>query len=1533
MHRKNKRKVRKYSKWVYGLLAVLLLLTMIPIFPERVSAATQEIIGGPFCQNNLPGGGDIWGSSSGNGIGATEVYSGMGSARYKCEGSVQPTNRFVDIGRSIRTSDYRVFVYIEGSYHTDLYASNAAAGSSWRPDGTNLYTWTNVTKFYADSFYQGKWVEITDSITLRDIRYFRAMGYNQQTSNEISRFGIRLIPKSDLMPTPPRIHAGAEGQAVTGWTKEPVTVWINGDVAPEGLKYYEYSVNGGAFQPYTGPFTVYDHGVNTIYARTVDVNNQYSGLSAGKVRIDKMPPTPPVINATGNSNDYVLSLQPGTDDYSGLAHTQFRMTGVVNQDWQDYRGVLHVNKDGKSTVYARSIDSVGNVSQEVSKEVTIDKKGPTAPVIRASEAGPTIHDVNISIDSGSDPINGIKLTQYRLSPTGEWQTYQGMVTLTAEGNYELSARTINNLDVPGPVVTQSVMIDRTKPTPPEVTFSEVTMPTRYTNKPVQFSLSGATDVAAVHYEYQWGSSGYVPGASGILNRSGIVKVTAQAVDAAGNRSDPVSATSYIDLEPPTIQLTPNSREWKDSSIDVEIRYADQHSGIEPATMQYRITNSPDSPENWDTAANTAIRLNLLNEGEWYVHAKVKDRAGNISQTVSGALRIQMQPEPVVLSATSIRNTEADLQWTLPSGFNDGYVYSIRNLTTHEVWDVAHPTNSFTNKKLQGGHQYEYEVRSSNHVGGNAYSNRVRVLTLPDAPDLIQLRTVSRHPAEIMADFTPVASANKYNIVATDVSTGEVIFRDTVTQDVYNPITGTEPGKYYDVSVSALNETGEGAAKHVSFLSLPDSPAGFQNVTVREDRVELKWNDVVTATYYALDRDKVSVYHDVYTEFTDNDLEAGTEYVYRISAENTTGFGDYAHLGVITLPARVTTLASVTKDVYSVGVMWQDVQGAEGYILSVNDKPNVQIPRGIHSYTFEGLPAGRPASIRIRAYNRSGIGEDATINELTLPASAVQLAAVDVRQHEATLKWEPVDGATQYKVTINEQDYYSTEPRVVVSGLEGGKNYNFQVSSGNSSGFSQPAWEELLTLPPQVQHVKVTELGNGRISLSWDGSNSAYQYAVIRRDTGEVFDTRNAHIALSGIQPGMIYSFGIQAMNTSGAGDIAPFTYRALPDEIPDSRLIVKDVTDTNLVVTWKEALGADAYNVYQNGVLISHTTHNEFKLNKLDSSTVYRITVKPVNTSGEGKPTEVEVETLPSPDFKLSKTETTNNEFIIHWESEHHNDIFVLISEGGTELYRGKERGFIWRELREKQLYTVQLWAENSQGKRTEAKQVNGKTTGKPVDTGGGAGGAASVKPNQSVVDQPVVKEQIETGFVQATSVETKSNHFSDIDRIFNREKINALADLGVVKGTTHTLFEPNRLVTRMEFTSMLVRSLKLPLETDVTLGFEDINPSAWYLDLLKTAIKDQVARGFSNREFGPDRVINREQAAKMVNNVIKATPQHESSVYSDTSQIVEWARKDVLGLTEINLVQGYPDGSFRAKQEVTRAEAAEMIYNMLQMK
>ncbi|WP_348622603.1 fibronectin type III domain-containing protein [Paenibacillus polymyxa] len=1471
-------------KWIYVMMALLITITAIPIAPDKAAAAPIEVI-----KEN----------TSLNPNDANEITVGLGG-RY-------------------RVDDYDIYLYMDAQY-------DITYGLSYMED--SFLGWTSWP-YVGNTIPNKEWILINDRITLKTVSAFKLGVYNNGGKGpKLNVLGIRLVPKVEQLPGPPVINVGSEGQTSGSWSRDPVNVWVSNGTAPYGLKNYEYSINGSPFQTYNGTISVFDHGISTIYARTIDSKNNVSGLSSGVVRVDRMPPTPPTITASGNSNDYTMSLQSGTDDYSGLAHTQFRIAGVVNQDWQDYNGPFHINQDGKSTVYARSIDNVGNVSQEVNKEVIIDKKGPTAPAIRATENGPTVNNVNVAIDSGSDPVNGIKMTQYRLSPEGAWQTYNGVFTLSSEGVYDIAARTFNTLDVASPIVTQKVIIDRTKPSIPHITLSELSSNSAYINKPVNFEISGSTDTAPVHYEYQINEGAYVPGSSGTLNASGMVKLIAVAVDAAGNRSAPATTRSFIDMEPPEITLSPDSRDWKEDEVKVGIGYQDQHSGVDLTSMHYKITNSPDTPAAWDTASDTQTKLTLSGEGEWYVHAKVKDRAGNIHETASKALRIQKAPQPVELSASAVRNTEADLQWTLPSGYTDGYTYTIRNLTTNQVWDVAHPGNSFTDTGLQGGHRYEYEVRSSNHVGGNAYSNRISVLTLPDAPENIQIRTVSRTPARITADITPVASADRYHLVARDMNTGQVVFdNNTVTQDVYNPVTDLAPGTVYDISAAAINATGEGAAKHVSFLSLPDSPSGFQDVTVRENAIDLKWNSVTTATYYELQRDKTSVYNDVYTEFSDDGLRAGTEYDYAVSAENTSGFGDFTHLGVITLPEQVTTLASVNSDVYSTTVGWEDVQGADGYILNVNGDPDVRITRGENRYTFDGLPAGTPATIRIRAYNRSGIGQDAMITATTTPTSVVRPVAEDIQEHSAVITWEAVEGATKYKVSINGQDYYSTATRVLVSSLEGGINYSFQVRSGNSGGFGPESSGELLTLPPQVENVKVDELGDGQIQLSWDAAKSAHKYVIVRKDNDEILNTNETNIVLPNIQPGIIYSFSIQAVNTTGAGDIAPVKYRALPGTISEEDgMLVKDVTDTGLVATWKEASGADSYNVYKDDVLIGNTSDHVFNVSGLDSSTMYRIMVRPINTTGEGKPAQAEAETLPSPNFEFSKAATTNSEFLIEWESEHKNDIFVLTDDQGIELYRGKDRSYIWNKLKEKKSYTVILWAENSEGKKTKEKQTTGKTSGTSAAGGGGAGGGANPAQDSK---SPVVEPTPDTQAVQTSDV-TKTNRFNDIDRAFNKEKINALADMGIVKGTTDTLFEPSRAVTRIEFTSMLVRALNLPPEPDVSLSFKDINESAWYIDPLKTATKDQIVRGFSRTSFAPDRVINREQAAKMVNNVVKSTPQEEITTYSDTPQIVEWAKEDVLGLTEHNLIQGYPDGSFRPKQDITRSEAAEMIYNML---
>src|SRR5699024_1866863 len=50
------------------------------------------------------------------------------------------------------------------------------------------------------------------------------------------------------------------------------------------------------------------------------------------------------------------------------------------------------------------------------------------------------------------------------------------------------------------------------------------------------------------------------------------------------------------------------------------------------------------------------------------------------------------------------------------------------------------------------------------------------------------------------------------------------------------------------------------------------------------------------------------------------------------------------------------------------------------------------------------------------------------------------------------------------------------------------------------------------------------------------------------------------------------------------------------------------------------------------------------------------------------------------------------------------------------------------------------------------------------------------------------------------------------------------------------------------------------------------------------------------------------------------------ASDFSDASDIPSWADDSVAYLVEKGAIQGYPDGSYRADNPITRAEAAQII-------
>ncbi|WP_223821853.1 OmpL47-type beta-barrel domain-containing protein [Paenibacillus peoriae] len=1765
----------------------MILFTTIPMFPVTALAATVtpevEIMGGPGCSNSLgTQAGDNWGAWNATlGKGATNVYSDSGSNRYQC-GVGEPIHRFVDLGASIKSDDYRVFVFVSGNFANNIiYVSNSAGSNNWQPTGTNLNTWKIARNLYYNDDYQDKWIEITENIDLKNFRYLESYGsqiFGGPAS--ITQFGVRIIPKSRYLPGAPQINVGAAGQTSIGWVKDPVSVWIDGDAAPEGLNYYEYSLNGGAFQRYNGAFTVDGHGNNTIYARTVDLKNQKSDLSSAVVRIDKMAPNPPKIQVTGNSTDYAISLEPGSDDFSGISRTQYRIEGAVNQGWQDYYGVFHVNQNGQSTVYARTVDNVGNVSQEVSKDVlidniapdrpnilvnninwasndkqftvqdghdsggsgvlksqykigdgawvdyvspvtvsqenvkiyartidragnisqvteansNIDKTPPTTPTITLSDLNYTNKDILVTLSSGQDTLSGVQKTQYRIG-NGNWLDYTEPFSITQEGrttifarsldlatnisnvvsadakidrqppskpvisvstkewtnkdimvtvtdgvdagssdvlksqykigdsgnwtdyvapipvgveNEKVYARTLDKAGNIGDEVMEQLKIDKTPPAKPVIQLSsgewssddiqvsmtdtddtlsgflknqykigedgtwkdydqqfsiplegqttiyaraidkagnlseettkllriDKTPPTKptisvsssvYTADDVSFQISGSTDdLSDVHYEYRINDGTYQDGDHGLITTNGSSIITARAVDQAGNRSPEVQSIAKVDKIPPNIQFTPSERDWDKSTIKVDIKYTDSITGIAPNKRYYKVDHNSSSVTDWETATSDTITISIPNEGEWYLHAKASDNVGNVKEETTSYLRVQYPPEAPTLKVLSVREREAQLEWSLPNGqtLTDGYEYVLTNTTTGNTWTVSYPQNTFTDDSLQEGTEYEYVIQARNHVGTSVNSNKVHILTLPGAVSNIRVDSVGRNSTRAEVSFDTVQSATYYNISAVNQDTKQIDFHTTVTGSVYEQLDNLQPGTVYDVGITAVNSTGEGIQSHVSFLSLPDRATDFTSVQAQEDRIRLRWNTVSTATYYQLDRDTKSVYKDVYSEFEDVGLRPGTEYLYRISAENETGMGDFNEYNAITLPDQVTNFRTVTSDVYSLTTNWTPTQGAAGYMVRVNGETEILLAEDAQQFEFTSLPSGTLAELRIRAFNRSGYGKEQIIHSVTLPEQPTDIKAEHIGSQGATLSWKPQRGASKYSIKINGSTYIVSDTTVQVDGLEPGTIYTYSVASGNAGGFGQPVEQQLLTLPaPPLMRVKTQSATT--VTFTWDSVKSAEKYHVGTREDEREQQTTKNEITFDHLQPGVIYNFYSNSENSTGMGLNNRYIHRMLPNSLSINDIKIIEVTEDSATIGWKPAPGSDSTKVYIGDKYIGETTDSTYTFSGLESGKNYEIRLEPVNSSGSGPTASVTVSTVPNADYTVNlKPDRYSIQFT--WLFDRPNEIFV-ISYKGNEIYRGKSREFNWDGLTANTQYEVLMWTENESGKRSEPKKLETRTLKKKTSTEGGVGeGVTTVKP---VVEKP---SQSNIDAVNSTE-KKKKNRFDDIDKTFNKDKINQLADNGILKGVNETTFEPNRPVTRVEFASMLVRSLKMPQVPDVSLSYKDINPSAWYIDPLKSAIKGQVARGFSSTVFAPDQLIKREQAAKMVNNVVKATPVLNSNIYSDTSNIVEWAREDVLGLTQDNLVQGYPDGSFRPKQSITRAEAAEMIFNMLE--
>lgn len=170
----------------------------------------------------------------------------------------------------------------------------------------------------------------------------------------------------------------------------------------------------------------------------------------------------------------------------------------------------------------------------------------------------------------------------------------------------------------------------------------------------------------------------------------------------------------------------------------------------------------------------------------------------------------------------------------------------------------------------------------------------------------------------------------------------------------------------------------------------------------------------------------------------------------------------------------------------------------------------------------------------------------------------------------------------------------------------------------------------------------------------------------------------------------------------------------------------------------------------------------------------------------------------------------------------------------------------------------------------------------------------------------------------------------SDISNHWAKTQIGNMMDKGYITGYQDGTFKPDQKITRAEFMAIINRAFNFTQKSEGS--FTDVKPGAWYADVVSQAKAAGYISGYPDGSIRPDDTITRQEAAVIIAK-IKRLAADASGVadFKDAYGIAGWSKGNIGAVAASGLMNGYPDGSFRATNNITRAEAAVVLDKALQ--
>ena len=172
-----------------------------------------------------------------------------------------------------------------------------------------------------------------------------------------------------------------------------------------------------------------------------------------------------------------------------------------------------------------------------------------------------------------------------------------------------------------------------------------------------------------------------------------------------------------------------------------------------------------------------------------------------------------------------------------------------------------------------------------------------------------------------------------------------------------------------------------------------------------------------------------------------------------------------------------------------------------------------------------------------------------------------------------------------------------------------------------------------------------------------------------------------------------------------------------------------------------------------------------------------------------------------------------------------------------------------------------------------------------------------------------------------------QAEKFSDISAHWAKAYIDELVNGGIINGYEDKTFRPDDLITRAEAVKLIVCAMKLQPSQIPNLNFNDnLDIPSWATGYIQTALEKGITNGYDDNTFKAMQNVSREELSVLAIRAFGGAQGKYNVGFADKNEISNWALAYINSATELGIITGYEDNTFKPSNKVTRAEALAIV-------